>query len=222
MFTSVLANTTITLTQIGMCILASIVCGLFIAFTYKTISYSSKSFITTIAVLPVMVMAVILMVNGNLGVGVAVAGSFSLVRFRSLPGKASDIGIIFLAMAIGLATGMGYISFAALFTVIVCILLVVFEKTSFLEANSNYRHLRICIPEDLDYTNVFEDIFTTYTKKHTLQGIKTVNLGSMYMVTYDTILKDISKEKEMLDALRTRNGNLTISASLQPGGQTEL
>ena len=212
----------LTIAQVLYCVLTSILCGIVIAVCYRLVTYSSKTFLATIAILPTIVMAVIMMVNGNLGVGVAVAGSFSLIRFRSLPGKASDLAVIFAAMAVGLATGTGFLGFAGLMTLILCVIGFVFAKAPMLEEDQTYRHVKITIPEDLDYATAFDDIFANYTKEHKLESVKTVNLGAMYLVSYDVRLKDVAKEKEMLDALRVRNGNLTISSSLQATIATEL
>lgn len=215
MFSSILTGTSsgLSVTSVAACAAASIVAGLILALTYKKCENPSKSFTTTISLLPLIVMLVIMMVNGNLGVGVAVAGSFSLVKFRSLPGKASDILIIFAAMGLGLATGMGYVVFAAAAAVLFALVYFVFSSTSILAADSSYRSLRITIPEDLDYIESFSDIFEKYTKKAEEQAVRTINLGTMYQVTYEISLKNASLEKEMIDAIRVRNGNLPVISS---------
>ena len=215
-------STTITLTQIAICVLTSLICGMLISFLYRITTRTTKSFATTIAILPLIVMAVILLVNGNLGVGVAVAGSFSLVRFRSLPGKADDIATVFLAMACGLATGVGYCVFALLLATIVSLLHFAFMNCAVLEPSRNYRTLKITIPEDLDYASTFDDILQKYTKKYHLNGVKTVNLGTMYLLHYEIELKDSTNEKNMIDELRCRNGNLTISSFLKAEEVTDL
>ena len=224
MFTSILTDMTnsLSITQIGLCVLTSVLCGLIIALSYKTLVNTNKGFITTITIIPLIVMMVIMMVNGNLGIGVAVAGSFSLVRFRSMPGKASDIIVIFLAMAVGLATGTGYLTFAILMTVCTTLITLLLVKTSLLNTENGFRNIRITIPEDLDYTSVFNDIFQEYTKDYHLEGVKTTNLGSMFLLDYDIHLKDVSKEKEMIDQLRVRNGNLAISCSHSASVPVEL
>ena len=204
------------------CLAASIICGLIISLVYKHCEHASRSFLMTLALLPAIVQMVIMMVNGNLGVGVAVAGSFSLVKFRSLPGKASDILVIFLSMAVGLCTGMGYVVFAMALSIILCMILLVFAKTSILATDTSYRNLRIIIPEDLDYTDVFKDIFRKYTKKAEIQSVRTMNLGTMYQITYNVELNDVMKEKEMLDAIRVRNGNLAIVCGNTPTQEVEL
>lgn len=224
MFDSILTNTStsITLMQIAACFVTSLVCGLFIAVTYRFTTHTTKSFTTTLSILPSIVMAVILLVNGNLGVGVAVAGSFSLVRFRSLPGKANDIAVIFLAMACGLATGTGYLFFALILAVCVSLINLLLNHVSFLDSSVNYRQLKITIPEDLDYANIFDDILKKYTKHYHLNGVKTVNLGTMYLLNYEIELRDTSYEKQMIDELRCRNGNLTISSLLKSDEMSDL
>ena len=221
MFSSVLSST-LTIESVMICLAASIICGLIISLVYKHCEHASRSFLMTLALLPAIVQMVIMMVNGNLGVGVAVAGSFSLVKFRSLPGKASDILVIFLSMAVGLCTGMGYVVFALALSIILCMILLVFAKTSILATDTSYRNLRIIIPEDLDYTDVFKDIFRKYTKKAEIQSVRTMNLGTMYQITYNVELNDVMKEKEMLDAIRVRNGNLAIVCSNTPTQEVEL
>ena len=222
MFSSVLVSAELTLTEILLCTASAIVCGLIIALSYKSVSHPSKSFSLTVAVLPMIVMAVIMMVNGNLGVGVAVAGSFSLVRFRSLPGKASDIAVVFMAMAAGLACGTGYASFALAVTVAVVLVTFALVKTNLFSAPRTLRYLTITIPEDLNYAEAFEDIFREYTRNAEMTAMKTVNLGALYELRYEVTLRDPAKEKNMLDEIRTRNGNLTVHSSLMAPAGTEL
>lgn len=151
-----------------------------------------------------------MMVNGNLGTSVAILGAFGLVRFRSVPGTSKEITSVFFAMAIGLATGMGYITFAVMVTIIIGALLLILTKSSFGEAGANMRSVKITIPETLDYTEVFDDLFEKYTKTAILDKVKTTNLGSMFELQYDVELKDNKQEKAFIDELRCRNGNLTI------------
>ncbi len=221
MFSTVLTGT-LTMTAVAECMGAALVCGLIVSLTYRLCEHPTKSFLMTLALMPVIVTIVIMMVNGNIGVGVAVAGSFSLVKFRSLPGKASDILTIFLVMALGLCTGMGYIALAMAATVLFCIVYLLLAKTDLLEPETSYRSLRIMIPEDLDYTEVFDEVFKKYTRSAKVQMTKTVNLGTMYQITYDIELKDTSKEKEMIDQLRIRNGNLAIISSRNSNVSAEL
>ncbi len=207
-----------------LCIGVSLVIGIIIALSYMYKTRYTKSFVVTLAILPAVVCVVIMMVNGNVGTGVAVAGAFSLVRFRSVPGTAKEIGMLFLAMGAGLISGMGYIGYAMLFTVIMCGVFLVYSILDF-GAKKNtavYKTVHVTIPENLDYTNVFEEIFNTYTKSFELTNVKTTNMGSLFKLTYDVVLKDAAKEKEMIDKLRCRNGNLEINVSKQSMVNMEL
>lgn len=224
MFDSLLTNTSssISLYIMAICSISSIIMGLMIAYVYKKDSVYSKNFVLSLVVLPILVQMVIMMVNGNLGTSVAVLGTFGLVRFRSLPGSSKDICFIFFAMAIGLATGMGYVGFAFLICIIVSALILTVSHSSFIKVNPAKRDLRITIPENLDYTEIFDDLFERYTLSVLLQRVKTTHLGSMYELRYDIVLKDIKEEKEFIDELRCRNGNLTIISSRQQTIQEEL
>lgn len=211
MFDSIIASGAITIQVILICMAASIIEGLIISMVYKSCCGGSKNFVVTLAMLPVIVMSVILMVNGNLGAGVAVAGAFSLVRFRSAAGTSKDICGIFFAMAVGLASGMGYIAFSVLITVIVGFLMLVLFKTSFGGAVQSKRDLKVTIPEDLDYEEIFDDIFKKYTESAELIKTKTTNMGSMFELDYEIVMKDDAKQKSFIDEIRCRNGNLTVS-----------
>ena len=207
----------ISLKDFLICIGASIAIGLITAFSYMYRSRYTKSFVVTLALLPAVVCVVIMMVNGNVGAGVAVAGAFSLVRFRSVPGTAKEICTLFLAMAAGLIMGMGYVTYALIFAVIMCLCFIIYNRLDLGTAKNveKYKSIRITIPEYLDYTGVFDDIFEKYTKSCELASVKTTNMGSMFRLTYDISLKDPSNEKEMIDLIRTRNGNLEITVSKQ-------
>ncbi|MBQ8821544.1 MAG: DUF4956 domain-containing protein [Lachnospiraceae bacterium] len=199
--------------QFVLCVAVSLLIGLFLTFVYTYKSRYTQSFVITLALLPAVVCVVIMMVNGNVGAGVAVAGAFSLVRFRSVPGTAKEIGTIFLAMGAGMVAGMGYLGYAVLFTVILGLVMLVLNMVGFgLKKSTDMdKMLRITIPEDLDYCSLFDDLFEKYTTKAAVESVKTTNMGSMFKLTYHIILKDQSKEKEFIDALRERNGNLEIS-----------
>lgn len=206
------------------CLGVSLVIGLLLAGFSMYRSRYTKSFVVTLALLPAVVCVVIMMVNGNVGAGVAVAGAFSLVRFRSVPGTAREIGMLFLAMGAGLVAGMGYLGYAVLFTLILGSITMLY---SFLNLGSRKdenrdKVLTVTIPEDLNYSQVFDDIFETYTRSSQLVRVKTTNMGSLYRLTYHVTLKDAGKEKEMLDAIRCRNGNLEISLSCQETAPVEL
>lgn len=206
-----------------LCLVVSLVLGLIMAAAYMFKNEHTKSFLVTLALLPAVVCVVIMMVNGNIGAGVAVAGAFSLVRFRSAPGSAKEIVTIFLAMGAGLIAGMGYLGFAALFTVIMCAMFLVYNAVADTAKNEAVnKTIKITIPEDLDYSGAFDDIFAEYTKKNELIKVKTTNMGSMFRLTYNVTLKDATKEKQMIDRIRERNGNLEIMVSKQETQTTEL
>lgn len=189
---------------------AGLLLGVIIALFYMFKSNYNKSFVVTLVLLPAIVGAVISIVNGNIGTGVAVMGAFSLVRFRSIPGTAKEIGYIFFSMAVGLATGMGYVPYAAVFTVLVGFVSLVLFNSRFGEPKQSRKELRITVPESLDYTGLFDDLFAEFTKMHKLKQVKTSNMGSLFKLYYDIVLKDEAREKEMIDQLRCRNGNLDI------------
>ena len=206
-----------------LCLGTSLLLGLIIAAAYMFKTEHTKSFLATLALLPAVVCVVIMMVNGNIGTGVAVAGAFSLVRFRSAPGSAKEIVALFLATSTGLITGMGYLGFAALFTVIMCAVFILYNLLAQNSKNELLnKTIKITIPEDLDYSGVFEDIFAEYTKKSELVRVKTTNMGSMFRLTYDITLRDATKEKQMIDRIRERNGNLEIMVSKKENHTTEL
>ncbi|MGN0600436.1 MAG: DUF4956 domain-containing protein [Oscillospiraceae bacterium] len=209
-------------TDILICTLTSLLCGIAAAFTYSRDKAHSKSLTSTLVVLPILVQAVIMMVNGNLGVGVAVMGAFSLIRFRSAQGNAKDITFIFLAMAVGLAAGVGFVTFAAAVTVLLCVIILISNKLILKKSSENERILKINIPEDLDYTGVFDDILSEYTSKNELLSVKTVNLGTMFELKYNITLKDASLEKKMIDAIRCRNGNLTVVCAVEENKEIVL
>ena len=207
-----------------LCLSISLFMGIILSACYAFRSRYTKSFLFTLALLPSVVCVVIMMVNGNIGTGVAVAGAFSLVRFRSAPGTAKEIGALFLAMGAGLIAGMGYLAYAVLFALLMGLVTICFNALSFkgtATANSA-KTLTITIPESLEYTDIFADIFERYTAKQELVRVKTTNMGSMYKLTYHITLKAAAHEKAMIDDLRCRNGNLEISVSPQEYTVTEL
>lgn len=199
-----------------LCVGVSLVIGLIMAFAYAYRTRYTKSFLVTLSLLPAVVCVIIMMVNGNVGAGVAVAGAFSLVRFRSAPGSAKEIGMIFLAMGAGLISGMGYLAYAVLFSLIMCAVFVLYNSIDLgSKKTASYKTLNITIPESLDYSDVFSDLFAEYTKSVELVRVKTTNMGSMFRLTYDIVLRDASREKELIDRIRERNGNLEITVSKQ-------
>ncbi|MBQ3547136.1 MAG: DUF4956 domain-containing protein [Clostridia bacterium] len=214
----------ISVTDFLLCLGVSLVIGLLMAFAYMYRTRYTKSFVVTLALLPAVVCVVIMMVNGNVGTGVAVAGAFSLVRFRSVPGTAKEICTLFLAMGAGLIAGMGYLGFAVLFAVVMCVVFVIYNRLDFgTKKNAAiFKTFTITIPEDLDYSGVFDDIFSDYTASHDLVRVKSTNMGSMFKLTYNVMLRDAAREKEMIDKIRQRNGNLEIAVSKQETAGTEL
>lgn len=204
------STTTVTTSTFLICTLVSLILGVAIAATFCYKKKNSKSFLLTLGLLPVIVQVVIMLVNGNLGTGVAVMGAFSLVRFRSIPGTAKDICAIFLSMAAGLATGTDHLALAIIFTAIVCVIAVVYSLLPFGESDKAEKELTVIIPESLDYSDVFDDIFLKYTDKNELVSVKTTNMGSMFKLKYEVILKNKNDEKKMIDEIRCRNGNLEI------------
>ncbi len=193
-----------------LCTGASLILGLLVSLCFSFRSRFSKSFALTLAILPAIVQVIIMMVSGSIGAGVAVAGTFSLVRFRSEPGTARQIGALFLAVAVGIACGMGYVVLAAVFFAIVTLFFLLLTLVGYGEVKDIQRDLRITIPEDLDYEGVFDDLFASYTTSHTLNQVKTTNMGTLYELRYTVTLRDEHKIKPFLDEIRTRNGNLTI------------
>lgn len=200
-----------------LCLICSLGIGLLLAFMYMYRTRYTKSFVVTLALLPAVVCVVIMMVNGNVGTGVAVAGAFSLVRFRSVPGTAKEIGILFLAMGAGLITGMGYLGYALLFSIIVSGVSMLYTHLDFgaKKRNALYKTLNITIPENLDYSDVFEPLLESYTSSYELVKVKTTNMGSLFRLTYNLTLQKENTEKELIDKLRCRNGNLEITISKQ-------
>lgn len=195
------------------CAGVALLLGVALAITHMKTSRTTKGFLITLAVLPLLVMAVMLMINGNLGTSIAILGAFSLIRFRSIRGEGKDLLSVFFAMMIGLALGMGEVLFAVVMTIIAIVAIVFFSYTHFLEPDQSQRVLKIVIPEDLDYEEAFYEIFQKYTKSATLTKMKTMNMGSLYKLSYDISLKKGIKEKEFLDELRVKNCNLKILLS---------
>lgn len=186
------------------------VLGVLIALTYMKTGKVSKNFARTLVVLPILVCVVMLAVNGNLGASVAVLGAFSLVRFRSLQGTSREIAFIFFSMTVGITCSIGYLSFAVCITVLICVIHLILQLLKFGEKKEQEKELRITIPENLDYTDIFDDLFKEFTERWQLIRVKTTNMGSMYELTYHVKLKEESREKKFLDEIRCRNGNLTI------------
>lgn len=224
MFTSILSSGDVSLSmgEAGICVAAALGLGLVIGWVYMQCGPYTKNFVVTLALLPVLIQIVIMMVNGNLGTGVAVLGAFSLIRFRSVPGTSREITNIFFSMAVGLAAGTGYLTFALFITVAVCLVQAALYRSGFGETKSGEKLLKITIPENLDYETVFDDIFGEFTRTAELERVKTTNLGSMYELDYRVFLKTPGTEKRLMDEIRCRNGNLTVVCGRTIGGREEL
>lgn len=218
------APSTISVGDFLLCMGCALILGLVLALAYVYRSRYTKSFVFTLALLPTVVCVVIMLVNGNIGAGVAVAGTFSLVRFRSVPGTAKEIGMLFLAMGAGLIAGMGYLGYSFLFTSIMAAVTLVYNRFDLgSKRNSQrFRTLTITIPEDLDYSDVFTPVFKDFTTEQELVRVKTTNMGSLFRLTYQITMKPNANEKAMIDQLRCRNGNLEIMLSPQDTTVTEL
>ena len=214
--------TVISLPEFLLCLGGALVLGLILACAHTFRNRYTRSFIVTLALLPAVVCVVIMMVNGNVGAGVAVAGAFSLVRFRSVPGSAREITMLFLAMGAGLMAGMGYLGFALVFTVVMTLGVIGWNSLDLGNKAACYKTLNITIPEDLNYTDVFEPILNEYASQVELIRVKTTNMGSLFRLTYNLTMKEMGTEKEMIDKLRCRNGNLEISLARQETAAAEL
>ena len=226
MLNSIISSNTsemnVTTLQLLIVIISSLALGLIIAKIHMFRNSYTKNFIFTVALLPVLVSSVIMVVNGNLGAGITVAGAFSPVRFRSAPGNAREISTIFFAMATGLAIGMGYILYAFLFTILVSLAMVVYTVMKFGDSIENVKEVRITVPETLNYVNDFNQVFKEYTDHHHLNFIKTTNLGSLIEISYTVHEKNPYNEKQFLDEIRTVNGNLPILIKPAGSGKEEL
>lgn len=222
MLESVLNGGVVTLEGLLLCTGVSLGLGVLTALLFLFRNTYTKGFVVTLALLPAIVQVVIMLVNGNLGTGVAVMGAFSLVRFRSVPGSAREIGSLFLAMALGLATGMGYLGIAAVVTVLLGLAQLLLTLSPLGTARAEAKELKITIPESLDYTGIFDDILSRYTRQAALCRVRTTEMGSLYELQYHIVLKNNATEKRLIDELRCRNGNLTISCGRVPVGREEL
>jgi hypothetical protein len=208
---SIIQGGEITLASFLICTAVSLILGLGSAAVCMYKTRHTQSFLITLAMIPAVVQLVIMLVNGNIGAGVAVAGAFGLVRFRSATGTAKEIGMIFLAMAMGLATGMGYVGLAVIFFLVMAVFCLVLTALRFGGSKEEERELKITIPESLDYDGLFDDLLQEYTTGYELEKVKTTNMGTLYELSYRVVLKDAVVPKAFLDALRCRNGNLNIS-----------
>lgn len=210
MFNSIIGES-LTITSVSICIIVAILLGLVIAYVHMKTTKYSRNFILTLAVMPLLISVIIMMVNGNLGTSVAVLGAFSLVRFRSIPGTSKEILSILWAMGVALAIGMGQIYFAILITLVVSIITLIFYKTKFAKEDDSTQILKVIVPEDLDYEGVMNETLNKYSKEYKLTNVETTNMGSLFELKYEVLLKENVKSQEFINELRTRNGNLKIS-----------
>lgn len=217
-FTDAAVNPLFMMAAIGV----SLLLGIIIAKVYQYKTVYSQSFVLTLALLPALIAVVIFLVNGSLGAGVAVMGAFSLIRFRSAPGGAKELLAVFLTMTVGIAIGMGYLIFATVFTLIMSLAMLFLEATNFGRMKHKMRQLTIVIPESLDYEMVFDDIFDKAVNHVELATVKTSDMGSLFKLKYIIQLNGRMTEKELMDALRTRNGNLEIAISRHITKENEL
>lgn len=205
------------------CIAASLLLGILVAAIHMIRNVYTKNFVITLAVLPILVQSVIMLVNGNLGTGVAILGAFSLIRFRSVPGGAREITSVFWSMGIGLATGMGYVGYVVIFSIIVALFLTLLYTVPFGDRQAtSERELKVTIPEDLDYPQLFDDLFEKYTHSAKLTSVRTTTMGSLYELRYQLLLKDQAQEKQIIDEVRVRNGNLPVVLGKLTANRDEL
>jgi hypothetical protein len=199
--------------QFFLCFGLAFALGIAIAFSYKFKNDFSKSLMFTLALMPPIVCVLIMLVSGSMGAAIAVGGVFALTRFRSATGTSRELVQILLAMATGLTLGLGYIWIAILLVLFVEAFSIIFTVVRFGESPKLRRTLKITIPEELDYTGLFDDLFKQYTNKAVLVKVKLKNLGTLFQLTYDVVLKDAKQEKVFIDELRVRNANLDIICS---------
>ncbi|MGH1632462.1 DUF4956 domain-containing protein [Enterococcus casseliflavus] len=205
------------------CLAASLLLGILVAAIHMIRNVYTKNFVITLAVLPILVQSVIMLVNGNLGTGVAILGAFSLIRFRSVPGGSREITSVFWSMGIGLATGMGYVGYVVIFSIIVALFLTLLYTVPFGDRQAtSERELKVTIPEDLDYPQLFDDLFEKYTHSAKLTSVRTTTMGSLYELRYQLLLKDQAQEKQIIDEVRVRNGNLPVVLGKLTANRDEL
>ena len=206
---------------IGTAVLLGLIIGIAYMFMCRKERYN-RDFIIGLVILPAIVAAVILLIGSNVARAFSMAGAFALVRFRSVPGRAKDIAIVFFAMASGLACGLGYVTFACVFVVIMIVILILLTVFNFAQPHTDIKQLRITIPESLNYSDVFDDVMNKFTEKAELRKVKTTNMGTMFELSYNVVVKDSVNEKEFIDNLRMRNGNLNISLSVAENDNNNL
>ena len=217
LFNSAAAGTTISLGDSILTIIVSFILGSLISFTYMKTSDKggySQNFALTLIIVPTVIAIIVLLIGSNIARAFSLAGAFSLIKFRSAPGDPKDISYVLFTMAAGLASGVGLFGYAILFTVFLCVLMITLNLFNFGAKKVSQKLLKITIPEDLDYEGAFDDIFSVYTKGHELIKVRTTDLGSLFQLVYNVTLSTEISQKEFLDALRCRNGNLNITLSM--------
>ena len=212
MLSSIISGT-LSMPTLAICLGTAMVLGVLSAMVFMWRCEHSTSYAIALALLPMVVCLVIMLVNGNIGTGIAVAGSFALVRFRSVPGTAREIAAVFTSVAIGLALGMGYVLVAVIFFLFAGALTLILTSVDFGSVRTPQKELRITLPENFDYEGLFDDLFEKYTKKAKLERVRTINMGTLFELTYHVIFKEAKIPKEFLDDIRSRNGNLNVSVS---------
>jgi hypothetical protein len=218
-FTSTETAADLTLSHAILTIIISILLGLVISFTYMKTSVRSgysPNFTLTMVVLPAIVAVIILLIGSNIARAFSLAGAFSIIRFRSAPGDPKDIAYVLLTMAAGLAVGVGSFGYAVLFTVCLCVLMFILNVTKFGLKKSAQRLLKVTIPEDLAYEEAFDEVFKTFNIAYELKKVRTTELGSLYELVYWVTMDPITNQKQFLDAIRVRNGNLDIALTMSP------
>lgn len=212
----------LTLGQFLLAVCASMVMGLLVSLSFMYRNTYTKSFISALVLLPAVETVVIMLVNDNIGIGLTVAGSFALIRFRSVKGNAKELVAVFIAMTIGIICGTGYVALAGVFTLLMCVVMFVLTLSNFGTQSDNEKYLKITIPESLNYDEVFTEVLDRYTKTWELETVKTLTLGSLFRVEYRIVTKDNISIKALIDELRTRNGNLEIMCGKLATNREEL
>lgn len=216
-FAQVTAGTELTLMNALLTIITAIVLGAMISFTYmKTQTNYTQSFTLTMIVLPVIVAIIILLIGSNIARAFSLAGAFSIIRFRSAPGDPKDIAFVLFTMAAGLACGVGSFGYAVLFTLVLCVLMFVLKVTNFGAKKAAQKLLKVTIPESLGYEEAFDEVFKMFDIAYELKKVRTTELGSLYELVYVVTIDHLTSQKEFLDAIRCRNGNLDITLTMSP------
>lgn len=219
-FASSAADTTLTIGQAILTLAVAIVLGAIISITYmKTQPAYSTSFTLTMMVLPAIVAIIILLIGSNVARAFSLAGAFSIIRFRSAPGDSKDISYVLFSMAAGLAAGVGAFGYAVLFTIILCVLMYVLNQIKFGTRKDAMKTLKVTIPENLGYEEAFDEVFRMHNVGYELRKVKTTELGSLYEVVYSIKMGPSTDQKALLDDIRTRNGNLDITLTMNPAVQ---